>query len=304
MAKDIAIYISSHSIQYVEGSCEESDVIRLDNFKEVPLPEGAMINGIITDEALVSQALHELKEDRITSARLVIDSGAILTKNITVPFLNKKELMVIVKDEFSDIDETYEDLIYDYSVLRESYDEEETKGGEILCCAMERKLLASYLELFQHEKIQLKSVDVSLNALHKLTQELPDFHNKNYILTVLDNNNLSSYLFEHNKYTFSNRTRLFSERGSNEFITEMNSNVSQLIQFNKSRKSPYAIDTVYLCGIQGEEEQVIFESLKKNLNIDALPFPNAHSIYIADKAKAASFQLHNYVISLGCLIRK
>ena len=99
-------------------------------------------------------------------------------KNIRVPQLSRKELLKVAKDELADIDGSYEDLIYDYSVLQSSFEEEEKKGGEILCCAVERKLLTSYIELFDATGIRLKSVDISINALHTLTQELADLNGK------------------------------------------------------------------------------------------------------------------------------
>lgn len=91
--------------------------------------------------------------------------------------------------------------------------------------------------------------------MQKLTNELVDTADKTYVISVIDGNNVSSYLFENNHYTFSNRTRLFSDRGTYEFIMEMNSNISQLIQFSKSKRSQYTIETAYFCGLDDEEEK-------------------------------------------------
>ena len=227
----------------------------------------------------------------------------ILVKNIRVPQLSRKELLKVAKDELADIDGSYEDLIYDYSVLQSSFEEEEKKGGEILCCAVERKLLTSYIELFDATGIRLKSVDISINALHTLTQELADLNGKTYIVSVLDGNNVSSYLFEKNHYTFSNRTRLFSERGTQAFISEMNSNISQLIQFSKSKQSPYPIERAYFCGLDDAEELMVFESIRSNLNLQAEQFPDSKIVYVTgDHYK--DFHLHDYVFPVGCLIRK
>ena len=101
-------------------------------------------------------------------------------------------------------------------------------------------MLTSYIELFDATGIRLKSVDISINALHKLTQELADLNGKTYIVSVLDGNNVSSYLFEKNHYTFSNRTRLFSERGTQAFISEMNSNIpADPVQQIQAESVPY-----------------------------------------------------------------
>lgn len=304
MGKENVIYISSHGVQLISGSNDKEDMIKVDAFKEYPLEEGAMINGVITDDVPILDILKEMKANGISSCRLLIDSGQILTKNVDVPILKKKELLQITKDELSAIEGSYEDLVYDYSVLRSKYEDEGKKGGEILCCAIERKLLSTYIELFDNAGITLKSIDISVNALQKLTKELSDLTNKTYVVSIIDGNNVSSYLFENNYYTFSNRTRLFSERGTYEFIMEMNSNISQLIQFSKSKHSPYTIETAYFCGLDDEEEEKVFMNIKDNLAIQAKEFPNSKIVYITDRSKEKAFQLHDYVFAVGCLIRK
>lgn len=303
MANDNVIYISSHGIQWIVGSCDKSDMIKIQSFKEVKLEEGTMINGVITDEMEVTNQLKVIHESGVKSARLLIDSGQVLVKNVEVPALKQKELLQVVKDELSNLEEGYEDLVYDYSVLKREF-EEEKAGGEILCCAAERKLLTNYIEVFENAGIKLESIDVSVNALHKLTGELSDLEKKTYIVSVLDSNNVSSYLFENNKYKFSNRARLFSERGSKEFVAEMNSNISQLIQFNKSQHSPYSIEVAYFCSLHEDEADPVFENIRENLEIGANIFPDSKIVYVTDKSKEKEFTLNNYVYSVGCLIRK
>lgn len=304
MGKETVIFISSHNIQVIHGSSDQDDIIRLNDFYKVPFEEGAIINGVITDENAISAVVKTIREEGYHQARLVIDSGRIIVKNLQVPFLSQKELQQVIRNELSDMDASYEDLIYDYSVLHSSFDDEENRGGEILACAIERKLLSSYLSIFEQNGIIISSVDISLNALHKLTQELPDLRGKTYILSLLDNNNVYSYLFENNEYTFSNRTRLFSQRGSQEFISEMNSNISSLIQFSKSKHSTYQIGTVYFCGLKEDERKPIFDSIQNGLSIKAEELPNSKMIYIEDCNKSSLFELHNYVVPLGCLLRK
>lgn len=303
MAKDNVIYISSHNIQIIKGSCEKNDMIKIYDFESYEIGEGAMINGVITDETMIKDTLQEIKDSGVSEAKLVIDSGQIIVKNVNVPFMSKKELKKVTKDELADIDGSYQDLIYDYSVLRPYYEEEDKKGGEILCCAVERKLISSYVELFESCGIKLKSIDISVNALHKLTQELADLEDMTYIVSIVDGNNVSSFLFEKNHYTFSNRTRLFSERKTDAFISEMVSNISQLIQFNKSKQSPYSISTAFFCGLDDDEEDLVFQSVSENLKIKAKEFPNSKIVYAVDD-KPNNFLLHDYVFPVGCLIRK
>lgn len=303
MANDYAIYISTHSIQLVEGSADASDMIRIEHYEEFDLSEGTMINGLITDDSEVIEVLTKIREKGISHSRVVIDSGQILVKNVDVPSLKKNELIKVVQNELSNLEEGYDDLIYDYSVLRECYGGDKV-GGEVLCCGVERKLIANYLEVFDNVGIKVDSIDISVNALHKLTEELSDFENQSFIVSVLDSNNVSSYLFENNHYTFSNRTRLFSQQGTPDFLTEMSGNISQLLQFNKSQRSVYSIEIVYFCGLTKSDEIALSQLVEATLDIKVTRFPNSKSVYVPDKAKQEKFYLNDYVYSVGCLIRK
>ncbi|MEG1474423.1 MAG: pilus assembly protein PilM [Longicatena sp.] len=302
MANENVIYISTHNVQVIKGSCDKGDMIKINDFEQYDVEEGAMMNGVITDDVIIKEILGKIASKGVKETKLVIDSGQMLLKNIDVPLLGKKELIKICKDELASIDGSDGDLVYDYCVLRDSY--EDKSGGEILCVGVERKLITSYMELFESVGIKLKSIDIAENALHKLTREIADINQKTYVLVIVDGNNVATFLFENNHYTFSNRTRLFSERGSEDFVSEMNSNISQMIQFSKSKQSENIIDTAYFCGLLDEEETAVFARVKEALHIEAEVFPNSKIIYVKDKVKEKMFQLHDYVFPIGCLIRK
>lgn len=302
MGKENVIYISSQNIQMISGSADNNDMIKIEKYLTVPITEGAIINGVITDEQPIKDGLEDIKNDGISQCNLVIDSGQILTKNAIVPFLNKKELIQFVKDELSSIDSSYTDVVYDYSVL--SARNENEKTGEILCCGVERKFLGGYIELFESVGIQLKSVDISINSVIKLTQEIPELEGKTFVISMLDGNNVSSFLFENNRYVFSNRSRLFSERGTDAFNIEMSGNISQLIQFNKSQHSEHPIEIAYFCNLQEEEEMLVYNRIENSLNIKAERFPASKAVYVKDEMQNKAFELHRYILPVGGLIRK
>ena len=53
MAKEYVLFISSHAVQMIYGSCDKKDMIKVEAFHEYPLEEGAMINGVITDDSSI-----------------------------------------------------------------------------------------------------------------------------------------------------------------------------------------------------------------------------------------------------------
>ncbi|WP_233512169.1 hypothetical protein [Absiella sp. AM54-8XD] len=117
MAKDNVIFISNHNIQVIKGSCDRNDMIKIESYHDYYLDEGSMINGVITDDQPIKEILDTIHGNGVKTCRLVIDSGQIIVKNMNVPFLKKKEIVKIVQDELAAVDQSYEDLIYDYSVL-------------------------------------------------------------------------------------------------------------------------------------------------------------------------------------------
>lgn len=302
MGKKNIVYISNQNIQILSGSADSNDMIKIDNFIKIPILEGSMINGVITDDQDLKEHLKEVKEQGINDCILVIDSGQILTKNVVVPFMGKKELIQFTKDELATLEATSEDLVYDYAVLKERI--EGSKTGEILCCGVERKLIASYIELFESVDIKLNAIDISINAVNKLIQELPELENKTYIISILDGHNVSSFLFENNKYVFSNHARFFADRGSDAFAIEMSGNISQMIQFNKSQHSEHAIEVAYFCNLDSEEEKIVCDRIQDNLNIKAEKFPTSMIYVVKDPAKKALFELNQYIFPAGGMIRK
>lgn len=302
MGKETIIYISSQNIQILNGSCDKDDVIRLLSYTSLPIQEGAMINGVITDDTQIKEALEQLANEGIHECRLIVDSGQILTKNIAVPLLNRKQLYQFTKDELSDIDTNHTDLIYDYCILRNAKGKE--RNCEILCCGAERKLIGSYIDLFTMVNIKIKSIDISINAVHKLTQEMPELQHKTFVISILDGNNVSSFLFVDNHYSFSNRSRLFSDRGTDAFATEMSWNISQLLQFHKAQNYEQVIDTVYFCNLDESEEETIYPRIEESLTVKAQRFPTTSIIYIQDPVMKREFDLHKYILPMGGIIRK
>ena len=104
MGTEHVVYISSHAIQQIKGSCEQDDVIKVQSCKEVALDDNAIINGVITDEQQVTKGLQTLAASGVRACRLVIDSGQILMKNIEIPMMKKREIKDVVKHALSDID--------------------------------------------------------------------------------------------------------------------------------------------------------------------------------------------------------
>lgn len=297
---DTAIYFSNDKLRLVTGAVKGSRIM-IDRFATVDLPEGALINGVITDEELLQNALSQLKSEyALKSALIVIDSSNILTKRCTVPFLGTKQLLNFTKEELKNSGDTYEDLIFDYSVLETKNGEEKT--GTILCCAAERRILERYQQLFAAAGIKLKSIDIVLNTMVKMVEKTPALQEKSYILSVVENEYMMSALFINGVYVFANRSRVFSSRGSDAFCGEILDKIGSMIQFNRSEQRTEEIESAYFYGLS-ERELSLCRQMAGSLpaSIDEMPDCIAVS---CPNDPANAFSMSDYFIPIGGLIRK
>lgn len=297
-----SVYISSEELQMVKGSTSHNDMVQIEAYTSLPLPQGSMINGVITDAKAIEEQLLSLKEEGMTSCHLVIDSGQILLKNVVVPFMRPKHLLALCVQELSDLKNEDEILVYDYSVLARKNGDE--KNGEILCCGIDQKLLESYIEVFEQAGITLQGIDISINVLHKLTQEMEHVSEQSYILVMLDGNNMISLMFDHNHYILSSRARLFASRGTTSFVAEIGGNISQMLQFAKSQHHEQDIKHVYFAQLKDEELEEIPAYIKENLSMDADIFPQEGILYLKDQTKKTDFQLQRYILSVANLFHE
>lgn len=297
---DTVIYFFNDLLKLISGKVSGKS-IHVKKASTVKLDEGVLINGVITDEEALKQVLLRLKKEKKLQGklRIVIDSTNILTKRCTVPMLAPKQLLKYTADEFADLSETYQELVCDYAVLDAKA--ADAKNGTILCSAVEKELLQRYIDLFQSAGMKADSIDISLNGFLKALSYMPELAGKTYIFSIVENGNMISALFVDNIYLYSSRSRLFSPAGTEALANEILTQMSSLIQFNKSEQTKKEIETAYFCGLDADTLKVLSE-LAKGLSLPVSEMP---------KTKMASVQdpriqgvPANYLIPLGCLIRK
>lgn len=298
MAKKSAIYISSENI-YVVSAEKKRDALRIIDYFQIPLDEGTMINGIITQEEALRKKLLMVYTKGIREVSLIIDSGKILAKTTTIPKMKEKEIIQFIKDEVSVIDSNAKDLVYDYAYLGE---DEEIKGAsQTLYVAVSRELLKSYIDLFNEVGIEIKHIDYSTHILVLLARYLPGLIDKTYALCQFDGQHLISFLFINNEYILNNRTRIYAQKGTPEFINEVLSVISRMKQFVIGQGEQ--LDVLFFFGLESELEQQLFTQIE---NVFHIPTKNSHhskSVY-AVKEHEVPFNVNDYVYPVGYLWRK
>jgi type IV pilus assembly protein PilM len=297
----ISVYFSNETVQILKGRAKKN-VIQVHSFYQEPIPEATLLNGVITNDAAMTSLLKRLVvTGKLPTQKidLLVDSGSILVKRTPVPILPPKKLMAVTKDEFAELGSNYQELLYDYSVLKPR--NEDGKGGVILCSAMERNFVKSYVELFRKQGVTLRSIDLALGAKIRLAQILPELKQNTFALSILEGNSVVSSLFTGGKYMLTNRTRLLGERGTPQAAWEMTQTISSLIQFNKAQKIENDLTHAYICGL-GENESQLCNALSNSLGISIEPLPE--SIAVSVDSGCTGYQLENAFYATGNLLRK
>lgn len=298
---DTAITFGNDTLKIVRGGIRGGRV-SINHYETVRLPEGVLVNGIITDEERLQEVLRDLRQRKVidSSVRLSIDSSDILAKTLDVPYLREAELLETVRQEFDGLGSS-DEMIYDYAVLQES--DPEQKNGRILCCAMSQPLLDSYLAVFKAAKLQIKSADTVLNCVLKAITLLPELANGRFVLSFVRRNLMSCFLFADGQFLLSNRAALSSEPESEEYISEAVGRLSTMNQFYKAQKGDVTIEHAYFSELDHETFER-FRAAGSYLGIPIENLPESREIICRKENPEEPFTFHNYLAAIGCLLRR
>lgn len=277
----VSMYISNNYINVISGNRAKNS-LTLKNCIKVPIQEGLLINGMITNEDSLAAAIKNVWADNpelAKSVKLVVSSTSVLSKKLKVPAVNDKKLLDIIKDEYSEV-ENYKELIYDYRVLNPK---SKDGGMDIVACAVEREFIEGYINLFEKCSIKLESITTALSSIMNAVSLFEEFSHATYVITNLDGNNLSNTLFVNGEYNYSSRSRLLEELGSEDSENELYRALSSLIQFNKSQKTGFDITDIYFTGDLSDGISEFLGRLSQALGVRVSPLSVPKGVSIPDR---------------------
>ena len=261
--------------------------------------------GINKGEEAYAAAMRELEEetgyktDRLTHLVSLVTAVAFCNEIIEVYTAKNlcKTQQHLDEDEFIDVESQYTDLLYDYAVIKDKVEGKE--GQLVLCAAMEREFLKPYIDLFDEMGISLESIDIMTNSIIKLTESILKLTNLSYVLTVINGQDVIHYLFINGQYEIANRTRIFSDRGTVAFITELSNSLTKLMQFTKGAYKDAQLEKIYFAGLETYEEDMLMSTISSNLSIETSRFKPTN--YTCSKDN--NFPIHKYLF-VGSLWRR
>lgn len=251
------------------------------------MPEGSLLNGMITNEQELTEQLRELwLRERLPkkNVRLVLESSHFSVKTLELPRLKKAELSGVIRREFAEM-EQYEEKLYDHAVLHEMGDGRQ----EALAVMVNRSYIESWKNIFDSIGITLERITVSRESMTRYFASCRELRQGAYVLLLLDDMILTSVLWMDGRLISADRKRMFSEAGSEEFYTEIARSVSSIRQFYAGQKAKAKLEKVYLCGFRKEDTGRCQESLNSfELNMGVQPLQASY----ADNVMAAGGLLH------------
>jgi hypothetical protein len=281
--------------------------VKIRKYGELLLPAGGMINGIITDEGIMTRFFAQVNNEYALGKEptlLVINNNNIQAKRLEVPPVSEDMALEFIHREYSQYSEDENDNnIYDYTVLG---GKGPSGGTQILAVAVARDLLDSYLRSLTSAGFDLKKIDIGLNCQIKLAKFMPQLQHGSIILVLVDERSLSLTLFENGNYVVSNRHRLTHTPDAPEITDEIGGNISSMIQFNKTQKDSAAITAAYIAGVTTAHIDALRFSLTY-LGIDIQPLDMSEQIKLHDGAGSeggVNFDSGNYLLNLGNLVKK
>lgn len=304
----VSVYLSNNTVQIVCGDARKKQ-IRVEKIYSLTIPEGSLLNGVITSEMNLKHDLKQIWETyQLPSkgVRLVLDSSQIMLKTVQTPKANAKKILASVAQEFADTI-NIDQYVFDGKILRE---EAGQKKVEVLAAAAEQEYLADFVRMFQDIGVTLEGIDVAVNAQMKVLGRIPELKKETMITSHLDGNNLVSTLIVDGNYKYFNRTRLFSEHGTEGFAAEVARTVSSIMQFYSSQKYEKPLEQVYMGGYSAQDYELCREAIERlgmraqiPENSDAFAMPETGQTVVESDLKGEPVRTCDYIYAIGALIQ-
>jgi Tfp pilus assembly PilM family ATPase len=252
MASLTSLYLCSRTVYAAVGSPTARGA-RITAAASTQLPEGCLINGVITNEADLAEALKAFFADnKLPTGRVALIAGGsqFMHRIMELPAMSEKKRLAVLSHELSSSGAETTAPLDDYMLLSR---DAKTRTDTVLATRVEQSVIAGYDALAKDAGFKLTCIDLGLAAPIKAVRTIPALQNGTFVVLQFDDDTISACLFVQGQYTYSTRSRLFNPRGTAESGTEIAQKLSGLVQFHIASKSEHQIDTVYFAGADAKD---------------------------------------------------
>ena len=184
-----SVYLSNNTINAVVGTGGRR--IRVKRVCSVEIPEGSLINGIITNETDLSDQLKEFwAQNKLPkkNVALVINSSQFVLKTLTLPKTNDRKIREVLPMEFGDVTDQ-KDPVLDYMI-----ESAEKKTLSLHAVMTDRSFVQGYLNLFKGLGIKVSSISVARTCRNKLLGTLKQVRDKVCVIHMIDGTSISNFI--------------------------------------------------------------------------------------------------------------
>jgi hypothetical protein len=300
---DVSVYFSANSLHIVVGTATRNGVT-LEQFNSEQLPDGVMINGIITaPDALISflencnQQWGPFKQN----ATVIVESNTIRTKRLDLPALRESQMMPYLRSELVSLMEENANDIVDYAEIGT---DPATGATKALGVVAGRVQIENYAQVTRQAGFNLKRIDVGANSLAKLPQLLPVLREGICMLGIIDGNSLAVAYYHGGEYVLARRYRLLAAPATDERRTEIAGYLSAMLQFQKSQNRHLEVQTIFFTGVPTDRINLLNQRAAY-LGVPIVSLDMPQTINLRGKAAfdSNSFELSAYLYNIGSLLR-
>lgn len=258
------VFLSNTNIQIASGS-PNGDGVRVSKLVSAPLPEGAILNGVVMNQDAVIEALktawqaNKLPKSEIT---LIINSPQLRANRVDAPILAEKKTTEFIERETNDSEYgRFQNPVTGwYTVSKDN----KAKTQRVVYETAEIDFVNKYVEIFNNVGLKLKSIHNGVQiATEYFTKQASG---KTVLYMILDGKSLVTIFFAEGKYYYDSTSRVFAQPGTPEFAREIYSSISSIRQFISAQHLNETVKDILFCGLTYTQVNQLANDI---LNIDS-----------------------------------
>ena len=241
------VFLSNTNIQIASGSAA-GDGVKVSKLVSSPLPEGAVLNGVVMDQEKVTEAIklawqaNKLPKSEVT---LIINSPQLRANRVDAPLLADKKTTEFIERETRDSEYgRFQNPVTGWYVVGKN---SKAKTQKVIYETAEIDFVNKYVEIFGKAGLKLKSIHNGVQlATEYFTKQASG---KTVLYMILDGKSLVTIFFAEGKYYYDSTSRVFAQPGTPEFAREIYASISSIRQFISAQHLTETVKDILFCGL-------------------------------------------------------
>ncbi|MGG1550675.1 pilus assembly protein PilM [Paenibacillus ferrarius] len=298
--KRIGITIDPTGVRYV--SVKKKKQCEIGKSGSMPIAPGIIIEDQIMNADMLGLQVKEwVKAEKLRgwAATIAIPTSQIIIRKIKIPSIKATELRQLVDLEVETaLHLPFEDPIYDF--VKVGQDQEST---QVLVFAAPKKLIASYVSLFEAAGVHVKAAEISASALTRAIASMQEASFEETMLISLEPGSLEVYMLQKGNPIFMRTITLMEyannqeEKLSADQIGEIIAEISRMLSFYQYsiQEGNSRISQILVTGANESRVQLVLELQQAltEISVEAINFD------LLTTSKVKDFEANAFRTSIG-----